>query len=299
MLFNITKYSIKNILRNKFLSISTIIVLTLLMFFINVLQLLDNISVRLISEINSKMSISLYLKEWFTKNSLEVTTLQSNIKKINSSINFEYKTSEQNLLEMRQRDPEAVKILENSENKLPETIILSNIEIEDYEKLNNEIEKQLVILESNEKEKDYFANYTTQYNNIKQVTLVLETLKVWLQVIIIIFFVSIAIIIYSVIWNFVYYFKNEIYITRLVWGSKKFIYWPFILQWIIYSVLSFSISLFIFSFLLNNLSIVFERYSDFFKISLQNSLNFLLIFIIVWSLSWYFSSKKYLKWKQA
>jgi hypothetical protein len=63
MLFNITKYSVKNILRNKFLTISTILVLTLLMFFINVLQILDSVSVKIISGINSKMSISLYLKE--------------------------------------------------------------------------------------------------------------------------------------------------------------------------------------------------------------------------------------------
>lgn len=295
MIFNITKYSLKNILRNKFLTISTIIVLTLLMFFINVLQLLDTISVKLISEINSKMSISLYLKDGFTRNSLEVNTLENKIKEINKNINFEYKTSKQNLLEMRQRDPEAVKILENSENNLPESIILSGIDISDYEKINSAIENQLQIFDSNEVEKNYFANYTTQYKNIKQVTLVLDSLKMGLEVIIVIFFISIAIITYSVIWNFVYYFKNEIYITRLVWGSRVFIYWPFIIQWIFYAVLSFFISLLIFSILLKNLSIVFEKYSNFFKISFEETLVSLVIFIIVWWVSWFFSSKKYLK----
>lgn len=295
MIFNITKYSLKNILRNKFLTISTIIVLTLLMFFINVLQLLDTISVKLISEINSKMSISLYLKDGFTRNSLEVNTLENKIKEINKNINFEYKTSKQNLLEMRQRDPEAVKILENSENNLPESIILSGIDISDYEKINSAIENQLQIFDSNEVEKNYFANYTTQYKNIKQVTLVLDSLKMGLEVIIVIFFISIAIITYSVIWNFVYYFKNEIYITRLVWGSRVFIYWPFIIQGIFYAVLSFFISLLIFSILLKNLSIVFEKYSNFFKISFEETLVSLVIFIIVWWVSWFFSSKKYLK----
>ena len=60
MFFNITKYSIKNILRNKFLTISTILVLTLLMFFINVLQILEWVSVKIISEINAKLNFSLY-----------------------------------------------------------------------------------------------------------------------------------------------------------------------------------------------------------------------------------------------
>ena len=63
MFFNITKYSIKNILRNKFLTISTILVLTLLMFFINVLQILEWVSVKIISEINAKLNFSLYLKD--------------------------------------------------------------------------------------------------------------------------------------------------------------------------------------------------------------------------------------------
>lgn len=295
MLFNITKYSLKNISRNKFLTISTIIVLTLLMFFINVLQLLDSISLKIMNEINAKMSISLYLKEWINQKSLEVLTLQKNILEIDKKIKFLYKTSEQNLLEMKQRDPEAVKILENSENALPESIILSGIKIEDYEKINTAIENQLSILDKKESEKDYFANYTTQYNNIKQVTFVLNTLKVWLQWIIIIFFISIAIITYSVIWNFIFYFKNEIYITRLVWGSRLFIYWPFILQWIIYTVISFLVSLLIFSILLKNLSILFSSYKDFFIISNNTIFIQLIIFIFVWALSWYLSSKKYLK----
>lgn len=295
MLFNITKYSLKNISRNKFLTISTIIVLTLLMFFINVLQLLDSISLKIMNEINAKMSISLYLKEWINQKSLEVLTLQKNILEIDKKIKFLYKTSEQNLLEMKQRDPEAVKILENSENALPESIILSGIKIEDYEKINTAIENQLSILDKKESEKDYFANYTTQYNNIKQVTFVLNTLKVWLQWIIIIFFISIAIITYSVIWNFIFYFKNEIYITRLVWGSRLFIYWPFILQWIIYTVISFLVSLLIFSILLKNLSIIFSSYKDFFIISNNTIFIQLIIFIFVWALSWYLSSKKYLK----
>ena len=75
MFFNITKYSVKNILRNKFLTISTILVLTLLMFFINVLQILEWVSVKIISEINAKLNFSLYLKDWITKDSVEVSTL--------------------------------------------------------------------------------------------------------------------------------------------------------------------------------------------------------------------------------
>lgn len=293
MFFNIAKYSVKNILRNKFLTISTILVLTLLMFFINVLWILDSVSLKIISEINSKMSISLYLKEWISRESLEVITLRNNIKNVDEKINFDYKTKEQNLLEMKQKDPELVKILEN-DNPLPETIILSNIKIEDYESVNRAIENQLSIFTNNEIDKDYFANYTTQYKRINQVTFILNTLKLWLEIVILIFFISIAIITYSVIWNFIYYYKNEIYITRLVWWSKSFIYGPFIMQWIIYSIFSFFVSLLIFLLLLKNLNIAFWEY---FQFEVSKNLTFLqlIIFIFIGWISWYLSSRKYLK----
>ena len=293
MLFNITKYSVKNILRNKFLTISTILVLTLLMFFINVLQILDSVSVKIISGINSKMSISLYLKEWVSRDSLEVLTLKDNIGNINKNIDFNYKTKDQILLEMKQKEPELVKILEN-DNPLPETIVLSNIEIEDYEKVNKVVENQFSILLNNDIDKDYFANYKTQFKRISQVISILNILKVWVEVIILIFFVSIAVITYSVIWNFIYYYKNEIYITRLVWWAKSFIYWPFILQGIIYSIISFFISLFIFVLLLKNLNSTFWEYFEF-VLSTEVTLLQLLIFIFIGWISWYLSSRKYLK----
>lgn len=294
MFFNIIRYSIKNIFRNKFLTLSTILVLTLLMFFINVLQLLDSISEKIISEINSKMSISLYLKDWLNQDSLEVSSLKNNIKeKVNEKIIFEYKTKEESLKEMQQREPEAARILENENNPLPETIVLSNIEIEEYWLVNSFIENQIWIFLNNEN-KDYFANYKTQYDRIKQVIFILDTLKIWLKVIISTFFISIAIITYSVIWNFVYFYKNEIYITRLVWWAKKFIYWPFVLQGIIYSIISFSIWLVIFYLLLKNLKSAFWEYFIF-EIDFYVTVLYFFIFIFIWWISWYLSSKKYLK----
>jgi len=86
MIFRIAKYSIKNILRNKFLSISSVLVLTLLMFFINILIILHDVSFKLIDSVNSKMTISLYLNNEYDKNSLEVNDLMDSIVRINSDI---------------------------------------------------------------------------------------------------------------------------------------------------------------------------------------------------------------------
>lgn len=293
MLFRIFKYSVKNSLRNKFLSLSSILVLTLLMFFINILVLLDDVSYKLIDGINSKLTISLYIDEKYTKTSLEVTDFVDDISKENKDIVVEYKTKDDILNELRLKEPNLVKILERS-NPLPDTIVLSNIGISEYKKINTLIESRLYLLANDESQEDYFANYTTQYKKIEDVTSVLEVLKFWLNIIIFIFVGSIAIIIYSIIWNFIYYYRDEIYITKLVGWSNVFIYWPFVLQGMIYSFIAFISNIILFTLLLNNLNWLFGHIYEFSFSNLILLFEMIMFMFVGW-LSGYFSSKKYLR----
>lgn len=299
MISRIAKYSVKNILRNKFLSFSSVIVLTLLMFFINILVVLHDVSFKLINNINSKLTISLYLEEWYDKNSLEVIDLIEDVQKIwewisaEWSILLEYKTKEDILDDIRVQEPGLVKILERS-NPLPETIVLSEIRLDQYEELNRVIENKMFLLSSEETDQEYFANYTSQYKKITHIINVLDILQIGLYVIIWIFIISISVIIYSIIGNFIYYYKDEIYITRLVGGGKKFIYWPFVLQWSIYSTIALFLSFIVFVFILKNVNVAFN---DLYNFEFPNGIFFLevIVFISIGWLAWYLSSRRYLK----
>lgn len=298
MFSRILKYSIKNILRNKFLSISSVLVLILLMFFINILLVLHNVSFKLIDSINSKLSISLYLKETFDKNSWDVVKLMQDLQDVSKSIKIEYKSKELLLEELREKDPKLVWILEN-ENPLPNTILISNIGLNEYMLLNDNIEKRIHILDNWNKleTKENFTDYKAQFKRIIKVIAILNILRVWLYVIISIFLLSISIIVYSIIWNFIYYYRDEIYITKLVWWNNFFIHWPFVFQWMIYTFLSFLWSSTIFVLLLNNLWFIFS--SDHSFDFILNYFNIILlfefvIFMLIGALSWYFSSKKYI-----
>lgn len=199
MFLRIFKYSIKNIFRNKFLSISSVLVLTLLMFFINILFILNAVSLDLIQNINSKLTLSLYLKDEYTKNSVEVINIIENIDNLEGDINIEYKDKEQILDEIRLSEPDLAQILERT-NPLPNTIVLSNIELEKYKDLNNIIEQKMYILSNEEEdESEYFANYSVQYKKIEQIIKVLHILQIGLYLIIAIFLVSMSVIIYSII----------------------------------------------------------------------------------------------------
>ncbi|MDD3145207.1 MAG: hypothetical protein PHV23_03805 [Candidatus Gracilibacteria bacterium] len=275
------------------MSISSVLVLTLLMVFINILVLLDDVSSKLIDGINSKLTISLYVDEKYTKTSLEVTDFIDDIKKQNSDVLVEYKTKDDIINEIRLKEPNLVKILERN-NPLPDTIVLSNIGISEYKNINALVESRLYLLVNDENQKDYFANYTTQYKKIEDVTSVLDVLQFGLNIIILIFVVSIAIIIYSIIGNFIYYYRDEIYITKLVGGSNVFIYGPFVLQGIIYSFSAFLSNIILFVLLLSNLNGIFGTIYTF-TFSNYILLGEMIMFTFVGGMSGFFSSKKYLR----
>lgn len=121
MIIKLLKYSIKNILRNKFLSLSSILVLTLLMFFINLLLVLHHTSFELINYVNDKMSISLYLNEEYDKNSKDVIDLIDKLKTESPESEVNYKSQDEILNDIKKQDLELVKILEKK-NPLPNTI---------------------------------------------------------------------------------------------------------------------------------------------------------------------------------
>ncbi len=261
--------------------------------------MLHDVSFRIIDAINEKLTISLYLDEAYDKNSIEIIDLQSDIKKAIPEIQITYKTKEEVLEDMRTTDPELVKILER-QNPLPETITLENIPLTQYGTLNTLIENKLFVLTEgeNSKEEGYFSTYTKQFERIEKVTSVLSILQVGLYVIIVTFVVSIAVIVYSIIGNFIYYYKDEIYITRLVGGSKLFIYGPFSLQGMMYVWFAFMISTILFLLLLENMKYIFamETFAGLYQWNLGLVL-FLeaLVFLFVWGLSGFFSSRRYLK----
>lgn len=296
MIFRLFKYSIKNILRNKFLSFSSVIVLALLMFFINLLMIMHNLSNNLIQIVNSKLTISLYLKDEYTKDHISVKSLTDTISKEISGVKIEFKTKDEVLEDMRKKDEELVSIIK-SQNPLPATINLSNIKMEEYEKLNTIIEWKFWILTDFRTNSTY--DYRTQYDRIIKIIQILKTLKTALYVIIWVFLLSIFVITYSIIWNFIYHYRDEIYITKLVWWSNNFIYWPFVFQWIIYSIIWFFLSTNVFLVFVNNASVFFDK-SKVKEYIINSDLNFILllqlaIFIFIWSLSSFLSSRKYMK----
>ncbi|MDQ7009347.1 MAG: hypothetical protein Q9M94_03585 [Candidatus Gracilibacteria bacterium] len=303
MFLRILNYSFKNIFRNKFLSISSILVLTLLVFFINLLLVIQNISFKLIDTVNEKMTVSLYLQDEYDKNSEAVTLLINSIEDLKEGIDVTYKTKGDVLEEIRKKDPELVRILER-QNPLPETIELGDIPIDAWGEVNSLIKSKIFLFSKEENKqgiedtKKSFSEYTSQYEKIENVTKYLVILRVGLYIMIALFLLSIGIIIYSIIGNFVFYYRDEIYITRLVGGSKMFIYGPFSFQGMIYAFTSFIIGIGIFYIGVQFTNFLLKENFNFSYLLGDYGLLFLLevlVLVFIGGISGLVSSRKYLK----
>jgi len=215
MLYRLFKYSLKNILRNKFLSLSSIIVLGILMFFVNLLMIVHNLSDRLIKTVNEKLTISLYFKDEFNDiNHEHVGPLVEEIRGKLPNTEIIFRTKEQTLEDMKAQDPQIVEIVGIASNPLPPTLTIYNIQLNDYDILNGIIQNKYGMLDESANAQGY--DYLSQYSRIIKVTGILKLLKSALYVIIGVFLLAIFVITYSIIGNFIYHYRNEIHITKLV-----------------------------------------------------------------------------------
>ncbi len=294
----ILKYAIKNIKRNAFLSLSSILVLSLIIFFINILILVNFTTDELIVNINKRLSLSLTLNRGYTNENSEVIELTSSLKSISKDLKVEYISPDAALSTMKMWDPELTKLVETEwENPLPSSIKVDNIWLNDYDKINWIVSKyKWVVLYDENKFKRKIVDYKDQYERINSVIKVLNSIKLGIYSIIWFFIFSVFVIIYNIIWNFIFFYRDEIKITKLVGWDDVFIYWPFSVQWFLYTLISTLLSFLIFIYIIKTINIyLIEDFPWFVNRFLQaNSKYFLYEFICIstiWMISWFLSSK--------
>lgn len=270
------------------------------MFFVNVLLVMYFVSNAVIDNVYSRLSITLALKEEYNLNSEDVKSLIYTVENIEESIVVDYKSKDEALETLlKDKNEDFWEILE-WENPLPNTITISNVGPNSYEAVNEKVESKMYVLDEDGTESAWDKNttYRNQYQKIQKLTLTIKTLQSWLYAMILVFIVSIFIIIYSVISNFVYYYRDEIHITKLVGWDTKFIYGPFSIQGALYSLFALLFSFSLFAFFYNNVGYLFSSvyfsldtfiWFDFLQIFFWE----LIVFTFLWLLSGYYSSKKY------
>ncbi|MDD3120721.1 MAG: hypothetical protein PHF46_04920, partial [Candidatus Gracilibacteria bacterium] len=147
--------------------------------------------------------------------------------------------------------------------------------------------------------KNNLVDYKLQMERIKKVVEILTTVRYGIYALIGFFFFAVFIIIYNTIWNFVFFYKDEIYITKLVGGDDIFVYGPFSLQGFLYAGLGYFLGLFAFLIIFSNINVTIINFSDFRdSFMVENRMYFYIEFFLialVGLMSGFLSSKKFIK----
>ncbi|HRI35861.1 MAG TPA: permease-like cell division protein FtsX [bacterium] len=269
-LMRILRYALKNIIRNTFLSFSTVITLGLIAFFIFVLFLVQYGADRLIDSVNDRITISVNLREGYDSANSDVIALMAAIRAVPGA-EIEYVSKEEAFDILSERYPDLASVVESEDdNPLPSSIIVKNISLDRYDALDSAVSKYRgIVMYDSDASRESLVDYRSQYKKIREFITLISTVKYGIYAVIVCFLFGIFVIIYTIIGNFVFFYREEIQITRLVGGDAYFLYGPFVAQGAIYSLLSAIASAGIFLILLQ-----FVRFS-FFMNSVQFAGQFL------------------------
>ncbi|NRH21423.1 hypothetical protein HOO68_05270 [Candidatus Gracilibacteria bacterium] len=295
------RYAFKNIFRNIFLSVSSVLIIGLLIFFVNILLFVIFSTDRFITSINDRISININFKDGYDNSQIRSKEFLSGVTLSFSGVQLDYISREDALVLLTSRNPDLATLIESDSNPLPNSVRLSNIDINQYESLNIFIGRFRDVLQYNQESLDKkLLDYKSQFERISSVVEMLHILQFAVYVLLGLFVFTVSIVIYMVIHNFVFFLQDEVRIIELVGGRPSFIYGPFILQGLIYASIATCISILIFLGILAVMKsqVLFEDFlpflSDFSILFLSYAWFLIPIFSFIGAFSAFLASWKYI-----
>lgn len=265
----------QDIARNIWLSIITVIIITLALFSVNLLLAVKVLSSATVGVVKEKVDVSLYLKSDAAED--RIMALKSQISGLDSVRQVDY-TSKQAAIESfrdkHKNNPDVLRaLLELGNNPLSPSLIIKAKDMDDYDELIanlNKIDNDIV-------ESRNFDDYKAMLNKINGITDRASETGFFISAL----FVLITIlVVYNAVRVAIYTHRREIGIMKLVGASTWFIRAPYLVSAIIYALLGvIAVIIFIYPFF----SLIQPYVSDFFTgfdvnlLAYYNS-NFFLIF---------------------
>jgi len=246
---NILRYAFKNISRNLSLSLSSVLIIALLIFFVNILLFVVYASEQFIASVNDRIAITVNFQDGYTDAQVRSQEFLSGAVQTLSGVRVEYISQQQAFHILQQRSPDLAALVENiDDNPLPNSVRFSNVPIALYGQVNEYISQYRDILQYDESSmQTKLVDYQTQYNQIVGVVNSLKSLNMAVYVLIGLFLFTVFIVVHMVIRNFIFFLQDEIRIIELVGGKGSFIYGPFIVQGIVYMIVATLLALLVFS----------------------------------------------------
>lgn len=238
-------HALKNAVRNSFLSVSSVFSIALILFFVQILLFVQSVAGDVIASINHRVTISLNLKPGYDLTNTEVLELLKNIRTV-GQVKAEFVSAADAFKILQEREPELAELInDHKENPLPSSIRLDNIGLDEYDTLNEVIGRyrNVVVFEGGGTGSRSLVDYRKQYEKIQSLVVFLSSIRFAVYGLIAFFAFSVFLLVYAIIGNFVFFFREELRIAELVGATRTFIYGPFIIQGMLYAFVAGVISI--------------------------------------------------------
>jgi cell division transport system permease protein len=230
-LYRIIKFSLQDLSRNIWLSIVTVIILILALFSINMLLVVKVIGDAAVGAIKDKIDISLYLNP--DADDASITALKAQIENLSDVKSVKYVSKDEALSifqENNSDNPEILQALrELGKNPLTPTLIIQPKDANHIDDLTHELDRiNSTIIDSRN-----FTDYQTMLDKINSVTDKVTKAGMLLSAIFV--FITLMVI-FNAIRVAIYTHNMEINIMRLVGAPNSFIYLPFLVSGLFYTL---------------------------------------------------------------
>ena len=226
------KFAIQGIFRNSWLSIITILSIVFMLFSLNLLWSVNELSKSAISTLKEKIDISVYfkptVKEIDIKKAQRELAKSGNVKSVEFVSSYEAQRRYREIYKDRPEWLEPLSIL--SDNPFASYLIIKSQSVEDYQVIMKTLDNEpyaALIEEKNFSDNEKFINILDRiFNNIEKFVIIIT---IFLAIIV-------GLLIFNTIRMTIYTHSEEIGIMKLVGASSLFVRFQFILESIIYSI---------------------------------------------------------------
>ncbi len=297
----VIKAGFVNFWRNGWISLATVLVIVITLFTIGSLIFSRAILGSMISQIQDKVDISIYFKTDAEES--DILALKDSVSKLPEVKSAEYVSAEQSLENFKERHEDNALIMQSieelGENPLGAMLNIKAKETSQYDSVARYLESQSGAAGGSMIDK---INYYQNKKVIDRLSKILDSAKTLGTAISVILVIISIIIAFNTIRLAIYISREEIGVMRLVGASDRFVRGPFIVEGVIYGVISSIIAMIIFYPLTLWLGPMTDNFFSGINIFQYYVANFGQIFLILFLLgvsvgafSSYIAVKRYLK----
>lgn len=233
------KSALKNTIRVPLISLATITVMTIMLFFVELGLFTRYALESFVHTVNEKITITLYLKGGYDQTSSATTDLLRNITALDTSIRVRYISPEEASQIMRARDERLSEILSLEKSPFPPAVEIAGVPLSRYEGVDAVISARQEMIQYRNTSGNFSLDYRSQYDRIQALSRVATNILSIVTLFTIVCLVCAIIVMYVAMTWVVRAFDREREVIRLVGGNRSALYVPFILQGLLYTGISF------------------------------------------------------------